>query len=164
MSQTFRQILPILLSVMIIGLMPTKSEAVVRVKNSNQKTELAYNQVENNFSRANLEEKLGRKLNLKERVLLKIAKRKFNKEQKRAQDKIAKKSKKRRGGKVQLVALILCIFFGFLGIHRFYLGYTGMGVLYIFTFGLFGIGWLIDTILLIIPNGLTPKGQNSYRD
>lgn len=65
-------------------------------------------------------------------------------------------------GKSQIVALLLCIFLGPLGIHRFYLGYTGMGLLYLFTVGLFGIGWLIDIILLIIPNGLTPKGQDSY--
>ena len=67
-------------------------------------------------------------------------------------------------GKSQIVALLLCIFLGLIGIHRFYLGYTGMGVLYIFTVGLFGLGWLIDLILLIIPNGLTPKGKTRYRD
>ena len=68
------------------------------------------------------------------------------------------------GGKSQIVALILCIFLGWLGIHRFYLGYTGLGILYLITGGLFGIGWLIDLILLIIPNGLTPKGKTSYRE
>jgi hypothetical protein len=68
------------------------------------------------------------------------------------------------GGKSQVVALVLCIFLGLLGIHRFYLGYTGMGLLYLFTLGLFGIGWIIDLILLIIPNGLTPKGKNSYSE
>lgn len=78
-----------------------------------------------------------------------------------------KKSEKNNsagGGKSQIVALILCIFLGLLGLHRFYLGYTGLGFLYLFTFGLFGIGWLIDLILLIIPNGLTPKGKTSYRE
>lgn len=67
------------------------------------------------------------------------------------------------GGKLQIVALILCIFLGLIGVHRFYLGYTGMGILYLFTFGLFGIGWLIDLILLIVPNGLTPKGKSNYK-
>jgi cobalamin biosynthesis Mg chelatase CobN len=67
------------------------------------------------------------------------------------------------GGKNQIVALILCLLFGVIGIHRFYLGYTGLGVLYLFTFGLFGIGFLIDLILLIIPNGLTPKGKDNYK-
>lgn len=78
--------------------------------------------------------------------------------------KKAEKNKSAGGGKSQIVALILCIFLGLLGIHRFYLGYTGLGILYLFTFGLFGIGWLIDLILLIIPNGLTPKGKTSYRE
>lgn len=46
------------------------------------------------------------------------------------------------------VALCLCIFLGYFGAHKFYEGKTGMGILYIFTFGLFGIGWIIDIILL----------------
>lgn len=68
------------------------------------------------------------------------------------------------GGKMQIVALILCVFLGLLGVHRFYLGYSGMGIIYLLTFGLFGFGWLIDILLLIIPNGLTPKDKDSYRD
>jgi cytoskeletal protein RodZ len=78
--------------------------------------------------------------------------------------KKAEKNNSAGGGKSQIVALILCIFLGQIGIHRFYLGYTGLGILYLLTFGLFGIGWLIDLILLIIPNGLTPKGKTSYRE
>ncbi len=46
------------------------------------------------------------------------------------------------------VALCLCIFLGFLGAHKFYEGKAGMGILYLFTAGLFGIGWLIDIIIL----------------
>lgn len=46
----------------------------------------------------------------------------------------------------KMAALILCIFFGWLGIHQFYVGRIGMGFLYLFTFGLFGIGILIDLI------------------
>jgi TM2 domain-containing membrane protein YozV len=46
------------------------------------------------------------------------------------------------------VAYALWFFFGLLGIHKFYLGKVGMGVLYIFTGGLFGIGWLIDLFTL----------------
>lgn len=51
--------------------------------------------------------------------------------------------------KSRLVALLLCIFLGGLGAHKFYLGKTGMGILYLFTAGLFGIGALIDLIMLI---------------
>ena len=42
------------------------------------------------------------------------------------------------------VAYILWFFFGIAGGHRFYLGHLGMGILYFFTLGLFGIGWIID--------------------
>lgn len=51
------------------------------------------------------------------------------------------------------VALILCIFLGGIGAHKFYEGKTGMGILYFFTMGLFGIGWFIDFIVLLFkPN------------
>ncbi len=51
------------------------------------------------------------------------------------------------------VALLLCIFLGFCGAHKFYEGKGGMGVLYLFTCGLFGIGWFVDCInLLLKPN------------
>lgn len=46
------------------------------------------------------------------------------------------------------VAFLLCLFLGYLGIHRFYVGKSGTGILYIFTVGLFGIGWLVDLIMI----------------
>ena len=50
-------------------------------------------------------------------------------------------------------ALGLCFFLGFVGAHKFYEGKTGMGILYLFTAGLFGIGAIIDFIsLLFKPN------------
>ena len=47
------------------------------------------------------------------------------------------------------VALLLCFFLGFLGAHKFYEGKTGMGILYLFTLGLFGIGEFVDLIILL---------------
>lgn len=47
------------------------------------------------------------------------------------------------------VAFVLCLLLGYLGAHKFYEGKNGMGVLYILTIGLFGIGWLIDTFSLL---------------
>ena len=48
--------------------------------------------------------------------------------------------------KSKIAALVICIFLGEFGGHYFYTGRVGMGILYLFTFGLFGIGWLIDVI------------------
>ena len=40
--------------------------------------------------------------------------------------------------------LLITILFGGLGVHKFMQNETGLGVLYLFTFGLFGIGWIYD--------------------
>ena len=51
------------------------------------------------------------------------------------------------------VAFFLCLFLGVIGAHKFYEGKTGMGILYLFTAGLFGIGVLIDFIAILLkPN------------
>lgn len=60
-----------------------------------------------------------------------------------------------RGGrpKNKWAAFFLCLFLGWLGAHKFYEGRIGAGILYLLTMGIFGIGWLIDTIILLFkPN------------
>ncbi len=54
------------------------------------------------------------------------------------------------GQKSFVVALILSILLGGLGIDRFYLGYIGLGVLKLITCGGFGIWALIDIILIAV--------------
>ena len=50
-------------------------------------------------------------------------------------------------------SLLLCIFMGYFGAHKFYEGKTGMGILYILTAGLFGIGWFVDIVIIALkPN------------
>ena len=51
--------------------------------------------------------------------------------------------------KSRLVTFLLCTFLGTLGIHRFYVGKTGTGILWLLTVGLFGIGVLVDWILIL---------------
>ncbi len=46
-------------------------------------------------------------------------------------------------------ALTLCFFFGLIGGHKFYEEKVGMGILYLFTGGLFGIGAIVDFIALL---------------
>lgn len=43
----------------------------------------------------------------------------------------------------------LCLLLGYFGAHKFYEGKIGTGFLYLFTFGLFGVGWIVDTITLL---------------
>lgn len=46
--------------------------------------------------------------------------------------------------------LLLCFFLGFLGVHRFYVGKIGTGILQLVTFGGLGIWALIDFIMIAV--------------
>jgi TM2 domain-containing membrane protein YozV len=52
--------------------------------------------------------------------------------------------------KSRIAALLLCFFLGYLGIHRFYVGKVGTGLIWLFTGGLFGIGAFIDFIVILV--------------
>ena len=52
--------------------------------------------------------------------------------------------------KSKLAAALLCFFLGVLGVHRFYVGKIGTGLIWLCTGGLCGIGMLVDFIMIII--------------
>lgn len=58
----------------------------------------------------------------------------------------------------------LTTFLGFCGAHRFYRKQIGIGVLYLFTFGVFTIGWIIDLIkaLKILIEFVKKRSEDSY--
>ena len=47
-------------------------------------------------------------------------------------------------------AILITWFLGGLGVHRFMTGKIGTGILWLLTCGLFGIGWLVDLIRVIM--------------
>lgn len=59
--------------------------------------------------------------------------------------------------------LIYSILLGFLGVDRFCLGWTGIGVGKMLTVGGLGIWWVIDIILLITGN-LTPNDKSNWEN
>ena len=48
------------------------------------------------------------------------------------------------------VTFIFCLILGSIGLHKFYEKKIGMGILYLFTFGLFGIGIVVDLIKILL--------------
>ena len=58
-----------------------------------------------------------------------------------------------------LPVLLLCLFVGWLGVHRFFVGKIGTGILMIVTFGGLGIWVLIDLIMIIIGSFTDKEGN-----
>ena len=59
----------------------------------------------------------------------------------------------------RIIAFLLCLFFGYLGFHRFYTGSVFLGLLYLLTGGILGIGWFFDLLLLLCGTYHNGRGQ-----
>ena len=62
--------------------------------------------------------------------------------------------------KSKTTAILLCLFLGVIGVHRFYLGFPLLGVLMILTFGGLGIWQLIDLIRIITGSQKDSQGND----
>lgn len=62
--------------------------------------------------------------------------------------------------KSKVTAALLCWFLGFLGIHRFYLGHTTIGIIQIITCGGLGIWAIVDFIMILTGNLKDSNGQS----
>lgn len=55
--------------------------------------------------------------------------------------------------------ILLCFFLGTLGVHRFYVGKIGTGLLMLVTFGAFGIWTLVDFVMIVVGNFSDKQGR-----
>ena len=63
----------------------------------------------------------------------------------------------------RLVALLFCILLGFLGVHRFYVGKIGTGILMLVTIGGLGIWQLVDLILIAVGSFRDKENRRVFR-
>ena len=61
--------------------------------------------------------------------------------------------------KSYLATILLCFFLGTLGIHRFYIGKIGTGILMLITAGGLGIWQIIDFVVAVVGHLLDKKGR-----
>lgn len=66
----------------------------------------------------------------------------------------------RRPPKNRLVALLLCIFLGIFGAHRFYLGKWKSGIVQLLTLGLYGVWTLVDLVMIVFNKLSDSNGQH----
>lgn len=85
----------------------------------------------------------------------------INEPELKGNEKQGNKNSSGSGDRSQILALVLAVLVGGFGVHRFYLGYYALGVLYFITGGFCLIGVLVD-IILILTGDLQPKNGSYY--
>jgi len=65
----------------------------------------------------------------------------------------------RKSVKSYPATLILALLLGFVGGHRFYAGKVGTGFLFLFTAGVFAIGWIVDVFTVAFGNFTDKTGS-----
>ncbi|WP_379133807.1 TM2 domain-containing protein [Paenibacillus sp. sgz500958] len=64
-----------------------------------------------------------------------------------------------KSDKSYVASILLCFFFGALGVHRFYVGKVGTGILQLLTAGGFGVWVLIDFIIIVVGSFKDSQGN-----
>jgi TM2 domain-containing membrane protein YozV len=65
--------------------------------------------------------------------------------------------------RARLVALLFCFLLGVFGVHRFYVGKIGTGILMLLTLGGLGIWVMIDLILIAVGSFRDKEGRRVFR-
>jgi hypothetical protein len=149
----FKTILLLVSAILLIGITQSNAASIAPVNSSkNEKLTAAIEKAKTTGKlsykelKAIAEDAKGRKLNFRDKLVLKLFGKKITKALASYGD----------GNKSQVAAALLCAFLGDFGVHRFYLGYTWQGIVQILTLGGLGIWALIDFIR-ILTGSLQPK-------